>query len=296
MSAVATTVPPHVFSVDVEEYFHAFPGRVPREQWASLPSRLDQGLTPMLDALDEVGASGTFFTLGWIAKENPTVVREIVARGHELASHGYWHQPITAMTPESFRQDVRDAKAILEDVSGVRILGYRAPLFSVLPETEWALAILVEEGYAYDSSIFPGRRPDAGGMNRPRFPWTIDTPSGSLLELPLASGSILGVPVPAAGGAYLRHFPARVIRNAFRSLEQAGGGGMFYIHPREIDAGQPRLFSSPLTQLRHYGGVGTALAKIKWLLRALRFTSAARLHASRLPSQSRVVPATSGTP
>ena len=272
----------HFFTVDVEEYFQAFPGMVPSDEWDRWPTRLALGLDPLLDALDRAGARGTFFTLGWIARKHPDAVRRIAERGHEVASHGYWHQRVVSLTPEAFRADVRDAKAALEDVAGAEVTGYRAPLFSILPGAEWAFDVLLEEGYRYDSSRFPGRRPDQGGLQIPRVPHDIVRPAGTLLELPMATTTAFGMLLPAAGGAYLRQFPYAVIERAFRELADLGAPSMFYIHPRELDPDQPRFHRSPLQRLRHYGGIRRALPRIERLLARFRFTSVAEHYGDAL--------------
>jgi len=265
----------HLFSVDVEEYFqvNAFERIVPRTEWGTYPTRVAASVDAILEMLARRNATGTFFTLGWIARHHPRVVRAIADAGHEVASHGYWHRRIPTLSPDEFREDVRTSKAELEDVSGQLITGFRAPSFSIIPGHEWALDVLAEEGYRYDSSRFPIRRPDYGSPDVPTVPHVVHTPSGELLEIPLATTRLLGTPLPAAGGGYLRQFPFALIRRAFREASAARVPAMFYIHPWEIDPDQPRLPVSRLTRVRHYRGLGRTLPLMDRLLSEFPFTS-----------------------
>jgi polysaccharide deacetylase family protein (PEP-CTERM system associated) len=268
----------HLFTVDVEDYFqvNAFEASVPRTSWDSYSTRVEANVDVLLQLLDQRGAKGTFFTLGWIAGKHPEMVRRIAQGGHEIASHGWWHRKVTGMSPAEFREDVRSSKAILEDLSGERVLGYRAPSFSIVPGKEWAFDVLLEEGYAYDSSLFPIRRPDYGYPSCPGEAHFISRPAGTLLELPLATWTVAGVRVPAAGGGYFRQFPFALFRQAFRGLSARGESGMFYIHPWEVDPHQPRLPVSWLARLRHYRGLALTLPRLERLLEDFRFTSVIR--------------------
>ena len=268
----------HLFTVDVEEYFQvsAFDRLVDRAAWGSYASRLDRGVDILLDLLARYRAAGTFFTLGWVADKHPAVVRRIAAAGHEIASHSWWHRRVTTLTPAEFREEVRSSKAILEAVSGQAVLGYRAPSFSIVPGGEWAFDVLLEEGYRYDSSLFPIRRPGYGYPAAPPVPHLIERPAGALLELPLATTTWAGLRLPAAGGAYLRQLPFALTRRAFREHHERGDAAMFYIHPWELDPGQPRLPVSWLTRLRHYRGLEKTRHRIARLLDEFPFTSVAR--------------------
>lgn len=273
-----TNSPEHLFTVDVEDYFqvNAFEGTVLRTNWDSYPTRVERNVDILLGLLDRKGVRGTFFTLGWVARKHPSIVRKIAAGGHEIASHGWWHRKVTSLTPEEFRADVRSSKSLLESVSGQRVYGYRAPSFSIVPGGEWAFDILLEEGYRYDSSLFPIRRPDYGYPGVPPDPHLIRRLSGTLLELPLATMSLAGVRLPAAGGGYFRNFPFGVFRQAFRRLSARNASGMFYIHPWELDPAQPRLPVSLLARLRHYSGLERTLPRLERLLDEFRFTSVIR--------------------
>lgn len=263
----------HFFTVDVEEYFQvqALESVVSRDEWLSRPSRVARSVDALLEALGRRGTRGTFFVLGWLAEHRPDVVRAIVRAGHELASHGFWHQRVTSLTSESFRADVRRAKHVLEDLTGVPVAGYRAPSFSIVPGCEWALDVLLEEGYRYDSSLFPIKRRGYGYPTARRVPHRIQRASGSIAEFPLATTSILNYPIPAAGGGYLRQFPLAVIQRAFREAEERHEPATFYIHPWEIDPDQPRLPVSSLNRIRHYRGLSGTLLRIEMLLDEFHF-------------------------
>jgi polysaccharide deacetylase family protein (PEP-CTERM system associated) len=263
----------HFFTVDVEEYFQvkALESAVSRDEWTSHPSRLARSIDDLLKKLDSHETKGTFFVLGWIAEHRPEVVLAIAAAGHEVASHGFWHERVTGLDSNSFREDVRSSKQVLEDLDGNEVLGYRAPNFSIVPGYEWAFDILIEEGYRYDSSLFPIRRRGYGYPHALHGPHVIARPSGNLAEFPLATTSFFNYPVPAAGGGYLRHFPLAVIRRAFRQAGDRGESTTFYIHPWEIDDGQPRLPISVLNRIRHYRGLDGALARIDQLLGEFSF-------------------------
>ena len=280
----------HVFSVDVEEYFQvgAFEGVIDRGAWDGLAPRLAEPILVLLDLLARFGARGTFFTLGWIATRYPEVVRRIADAGHEVASHGWSHRRVTTLSPADFRDEVRRSKAVLEDLVGRPVFGYRAPNFSIGPENDWAFDVLIEEGYRYDSSVFPVRRPDYGDTDAPTEPYVIQRRNGTLVELPLATTTLFGVRMPAAGGAYLRHFPFALIRRAFREHESKRTPGMFYIHPWELDPDQPRVPVPAVTRLRHYGGLHRTRGRIERLLSEFRFTSAQEVLGLQAPVSYRM--------
>jgi polysaccharide deacetylase family protein (PEP-CTERM system associated) len=277
----------HHFTVDVEEYFQvsALEPYAPRSQWDQLPRRLDVGLHLLLDLLSEHGALATFFVLGWIADRAPALVREIAERGHEVASHGSDHRRVTAITPDEFRESARSSKRLLEDITGKPVFGYRAPSFSIVRGGEWALEILLQERYRYDSSLFPVRRKGYGFVGGQRDPYRLHLPSGTLDEIPPATLNVGGAIFPAAGGAYFRHLPYTLVRSALLSAEQRGVPGTFYIHPWELDPGQPRIAAPFLTRLRHYGGLARTVPRLKRLLSSFHFQPiAASLHLSEAPA------------
>jgi polysaccharide deacetylase family protein (PEP-CTERM system associated) len=281
----------HFFTVDVEEYFQvkALESVVRRDDWLSRPSRVARSIDSLLETLDRHQARGTFFVLGWLAEHRPDVVLSIAAAGHEIASHGYWHERVTALDANAFREDVLSSKHALEDLTGTAVLGYRAPSFSIIPGWEWAFDTLIEAGYLYDSSLFPFRRRGYGYPGAQRKPHMIQRSSGQIAEFPLATTNIFGYTVPAAGGGYLRHLPLGVVQRAFREANERGEPATFYIHPWEIDGGQPRLPVSGLNRVRHYRGLDGTLPRIERLLDEFGFTTIA----SYLPELALAQPALS---
>jgi polysaccharide deacetylase family protein (PEP-CTERM system associated) len=267
----------HHFTVDVEEYFQvvALSPHIPRDAWSDIPSRLEPSIERLLRLLDEHDAGATFFTLGWIAERHPDLVRRIASAGHEIASHGHAHRRVTELSPARFRESVRRSKQTLEDVIGSRVAGYRAPSFSITRGTEWALEILAEEGYDYDSSLFPAWRRGYGYRGAHRHPHALEVGERRLLEFPPSTVRRLGTILPAAGGAYLRLLPLALVRSALRQAEREGHPGTLYIHPWELDPDQPRLGVPPATRLRHYGGLRRVEGRIQRLLKEFRFQSVA---------------------
>jgi polysaccharide deacetylase family protein (PEP-CTERM system associated) len=268
----------HLFTVDVEEHFHvnAFDRLVAREDWDRLPSRVERNVEVLLELLGRTGAFGTFFVLGWVARRQPVMVRRIADAGHEVACHSFGHRRVRTMAPSEFREDVRVAKATIEDAVGHPVFGFRAPSFSIVPGTEWAFDVLLEEGYRYDSSVFPIRRPGYGYPGAPIDAYLIRRAAGSLLEIPLATTTVAGIRLPAAGGGYLRQLPLGLIRRAFQEHTDRGAPATFYIHPWEIDPDQPRVAAPFVTRVRHYRGLARTLPRLERLLGEFRFTSVMR--------------------
>lgn len=265
--------PAHFFTVDVEEWFQvvALAPYAPAERWAGFASRVEASIDALLALMERHGVTGTFFTVGWVAERQPAMMRRIVAAGNEVASHTYDHVRITHQTPEHFRESVRRTKRIIEDLTGSEVRGFRAPSFSIVRGTEWALDVLLEEGHTYDSSLFPVRRAGYGYVGGQRDPYWIERPAGRLYEVPPATLHLLGRTLPAAGGAYFRLLPERIVHAALRDAARRGQPGTFYIHPWEWDPGQPRLDVPLLTRIRHYGGQAGVLARLERLFRAFRF-------------------------
>jgi polysaccharide deacetylase family protein (PEP-CTERM system associated) len=263
----------HHFTVDVEEYFQvsAMEPHVARGRWDQMESRVERSTRLILDLMAERDARGTFFVLGWIAERHPGLVRDIAAAGHEVASHGWGHRRVTHITPEQFRRSVRASREVLEDLSGAPVLGYRAPSFSIAAGCEWALDVLLEEGYRYDSSRFPVRRRGYGFAAGGRDPHWLDRPAGRLGEVPPATLRVGGKNLPAGGGAYFRLFPYALVRAAFREAERRGAPATFYIHPWEVDPEQPRIPVPPATRVRHYGGLRHTTPRLRRLLGEFRF-------------------------
>lgn len=263
----------HHFTVDVEEYFQvsALEPYVRRNDWDSFESRVVASTMQIVDMLGQFGHRGTFFTLGWVAERAPALVKDIVAAGHEIASHGWDHRRVTDETPQEFRTSVRRSKALLEDLTGIPVLGYRAPSFSIVKGREWALDILVEEGYTYDSSLFPIHRPGYGYASAGRDIHVLDLTAGQLTEVPPLTLKKLGVNLPAAGGAYLRLLPISLVRSALIQAEKRNAPATLYIHPWELDIDQPRVNVSLKTRIRHYGGLRRTAPRLQELFRQFRF-------------------------
>lgn len=263
----------HHFTVDVEEHFQvaALDSYVPRDRWPALESRVHASTDRLLAILDEAGTRSTCFILGWIAERHPGVVRRIADAGHEVASHGQNHRRVSDLDRDTFRESVRRSKGVLESLTGKPVLGYRAPSFSILEGTEWALDILVEEGYRYDSSLFPVRRPGYGYAGGGRDIHELRRGGGALMEVPPATLRVAGANLPAGGGAYFRLLPYGLVGAALRASERRGEPATFYIHPWELDPDQPRFPVSLATRVRHYGGLDRMEDRVRRLLAEFRF-------------------------
>ncbi len=264
----------NAMTIDVEDYFHVsvFDGIVPRHEWAQLESRVCANTDRLIDIFAEHGVRGTFFILGWVAERHPQLVRRIAERGHEIASHGFGHRLVYDQTPRAFREDVRSSKALLEDASGTAVLGYRAPSYSITPRSLWALDVLIEEGYAYDSSIFPIRHDRYGIPVSPRHPFVVTRDTGALIEAPGSTTRLGPLNLPVAGGGYFRILPYGWTRwgiDRVNRLEQRPA--IFYLHPWEIDPGQPRLRAGTLGRFRHYRNLDKTEARLRQLLTDFRF-------------------------
>jgi polysaccharide deacetylase family protein (PEP-CTERM system associated) len=267
----------HHFTVDVEEYFHAsvFERAVPRASWHRCASRVVESVTRVLELLSRAETRGTFFVLGLVAERHPDLVRAIAGERHEVASHGWDHARVTRQTPQAFREGARRSKDLLEALTGAPVVGFRAPSFSIVPGREWALDVLIEEGYRYDSSLFPVQRRGYGYPGGRRDPHVLERSAGRLVEVPPATLSCLGVRVPAGGGAYFRLFPYALVRAALCAAQRRGVPATFYVHPWELDPLQPRLPLSWLARLRHYGGLRRTATRLERLLAEFRFTTIA---------------------
>lgn len=266
--------PRHILSVDLEDYFHveAFAGEIPREDWDRFPSRVEQNSLRLLDLFDRFRVRATFFVLGWIAWRYPKLVRAVQERGHELACHSYWHRRIYTLTSDEFRADTRAACVAIEQAAGVRVRGYRAPSWSVTKESLWALDVLAEEGFTYDSSIFPIYHDICGIPGASRYPWSHNgLYGGNLLEIPPATLRICGTNIPAAGGGYFRIFPMAYTDWAFRRFEKENRPLVFYLHPWELDPGQPRIAGSLKSRIRHYTNIGKTEGYLRRVLGRYQF-------------------------
>ncbi|MCK9264257.1 MAG: DUF3473 domain-containing protein [Deltaproteobacteria bacterium] len=264
----------HALTIDVEEYFqiHAFAGIIPASAWEEYSPAVQGNTDRILDLLDEKAVSATFFCLGWIAERNRKLVKAIHARGHEIACHGHMHQVITSQDPDTFRRDVSRAKDVLEDCIGDRVIGYRAPTYSITGSTLWALNILEELGFKYDSSIFPIYHDYYGIPDAPRVPHRIE--GSSLVEFPISTLKIGPVNIPVSGGGYFRLLPYCVIRTALRRLQRQGDPFVFYIHPWELNPDTPRVAgASLLSRFRTYTGINRSFTRFSRLLGDFAFTT-----------------------
>ena len=281
----------NALSIDLEDYYHvsAFES-VNRDNWSSYSSRVVQNTQRVFELLDEVDCKATFFALGWVAESYPGLIREIANRGHEVACHSDKHQRVFEMTPTEFREDTRVARNRLQDASGAAIIGYRAPSFSITRNSLWALEILAELGFRYDSSIFPVLHPNYGMPRGPRTPFRVETNHGAIVEFPMPTLEFAGSRAPFGGGAYLRLLPYWYTRWGMRYLnEREGQPTCVYIHPWEIDPEQPRMEGSLTARLRHYLGLGSTEAKLRCLLRDFEFAPLCALVADCQELQSTVV-------
>ena len=255
-------------SVDVEEWFQvgAFERTIDKDDWEGLESRVVDSTERVLDLFAERGTKATFFTLGWVAARHGALMRRIVEEGHEVASHGWDHQRVFTMDAAAFRADLRRAHAALEDASGAKVVGYRAPSFSIDTRTPWAHPVLAEEGYRYSSSVAPIRHDHYGWRESPRFAWK-PVGDAALVELPVTVGEAIGRRF-ATGGGFFRLLPAAVTDFALRQVNAERQPGMFYFHPWEVDPGQPRVHAAPLrSRLRHYSRQGAMAGKLRGLLK-----------------------------
>ena len=264
----------HHFTIDVEEYFQvaALEPYVTRRDWDRFPSRVARQMDRLLALLARHNVRATCFVVGWVADRHKDLIRTIARAGHEIASHGWDHARVTKLTPAQFRNSVRQSKDLLEEITGDAVVGFRAPSFSIVAGREWALDILLEEGYCYDSSLFPVRRPGYGYPTGWSDPHWIQRPAGRLAEIPPATLRWAGIRLPAAGGGYFRLLPYGVVRAALRQCERRHVPGTFYIHPWEIDPDQPRVRVPWLTRTRHYRGLGVTARRLERLLTEFRFT------------------------
>ncbi len=269
----ATTVV-NVLTVDVEEYFHpnSMDGVLEPARWDQVPHRVEGNTRRVLDLLSEQGTRATFFVLGWVAERWPDLVREIARRGHEVASHGYAHRLVYKLGPEKFRDDVRRGKGQLEDCLGAPVAGFRAASYSIVSSTLWALDILVEEGFQYDSSIFPIHHDIYGIPGFSRFPVRIRCGAGEIIEIPPSTVRMLGRNLPVAGGGYFRLFPYWLTSRSIQRINTRDrAAAMVYVHPWEFDTEQPRLAANGRARFRQYVNLRSTEPKVRRLLREWRF-------------------------
>ena len=255
-------------SVDVEEWFQvgAFERVIAKADWDGLDSRVAYNTGKVLDLFGETGVKATFFTLGWVAERNPALIRRIADEGHEVASHGWDHDRVFTMTPDAFRADLKRARIALEDASGQRVTGYRAPSFSIDQRTPWAHQVLAEQGYAYSSSVAPLVHDHYGWADAPKYAYR-PVAGSDLIELPITLADVAGRKI-TTGGGFFRLFPAAITDHAVvRANRDEHRPAVFYFHPWEVDPDQPRIARAPLkSRLRHYSRLGAMAGKLRRLV------------------------------
>jgi polysaccharide deacetylase family protein (PEP-CTERM system associated) len=260
-------------TIDVEDYFQvaAFEKNISPDEWPQYESRVNNNTRSILDILDKQQTKATFFVVGWIAEKHPELVKEINRRGHEIGCHSYKHQRITTLSREAFRDDTKRSKDILESIIGRKVLGYRAPSYTITKNTLWALDILAELGFEYDSSIFPIYHDTYGIPDAPRFPYKHD--GLDLIEYPISTALILGRKIPVSGGGYFRLFPYWFTKNALKSINNKEKQPfIFYLHPWEIDPDQPRIENISLkSRFRHYNNLSRTNDRFDKLLTDFQF-------------------------
>ncbi|QDS88357.1 Peptidoglycan deacetylase [Rosistilla ulvae] len=264
---------PNILTVDVEDYFQVsgFEHRIKRSEWEALPSRVEANTDRLLQLFDDCNVRGTFFVLGWVAHRHPELLRRIAAAGHELASHGYWHQLVYNLTPQQFRDDIRDSRSAISDATGKRVDAYRAPSFSITSKSMWAFEILVEEGFTVDSSVFPIRHDRYGVPDAQHEIHHRETAAGTIVEIP-PSVALLGPLKIPVGGGYFRMFPVAMTMYAMRSIHSGQNPSMLYLHPWEVDPEQPRIAGVGLrSRFRHYVGLRRTERRLKQVLNEFRF-------------------------
>jgi polysaccharide deacetylase family protein (PEP-CTERM system associated) len=271
----------NTMTIDVEDYFQvgAFADRIARDAWDAYPCRVERNIDVILGLLAGAGATATFFTLGWIAERYPAMVRRIADAGHELASHGFGHERATAQARDAFAADIRLAKAVLEDIAGHEVIGYRAPNFSVGDDNRWAFDCMAEAGYRYSSSLYPIKHDHYGVPDAPRFAHEVRP---GLMEIPIATVRLLGRNLPAGGGGYFRLLPYALSRWSIRRVNTVDRmPAMFYFHPWEIDPEQPRVDgASAKSRFRHYVNLSRMQARLTRLVADFRWSRVDRVFLS----------------
>ncbi|WP_196138889.1 XrtA system polysaccharide deacetylase [Aliikangiella sp. G2MR2-5] len=267
----------NTFTVDVEDYFQveAMSRAVDREKWDDYECRVEKNTGQILELMEKKGQIGTFFILGWVAKRYPEIVRAIAAQGHEIASHGMTHQLIYRQDIETFRQETLDSKKLLEDIIQKPIKGYRAATYSITEKSLWALDVLIEAGYQYDSSIFPMRHDNYGIPDINPDPHILTAPCGeTIVEFPISTVKEKGFTLPIAGGGYFRLFPYAFTRWGLNRINKKNKPFVFYIHPWEVDPEQPKVAGlSKFSKFRHYNNLEKCEQRLERLMSDFRFTT-----------------------
>ena len=264
----------NALTVDVEDYFQvsAFAENIDQKDWDSHPLRVENNTHKLLDMFDKYQVKATFFILGWVAERQRDLVLEIARRGHEIACHGYSHQLVYNQSPEVFQEETIRAKSILEDIVQQQVRGYRAASYSITEKSQWALDILAEAGFVYDSSIFPVRHDRYGMPNTPEHPYRLQTLAGnSIIEFPLSTAKIINYRLPVAGGGYFRLYPYWLSRMGLRQINRQQKPFVFYLHPWEIDPDQPKIAASWFSRFRHYNNLDKCEPRLRNLMTDFQF-------------------------
>ncbi|NOX88781.1 MAG: DUF3473 domain-containing protein [Calditrichaeota bacterium] len=264
----------NILTVDVEEWFHpeALQHLFPVERWKEQPARVEPLVDRLLELFAKFDARATFFVLGWVAEQHPKLIRRIVEAGHEVASHSYGHRMVTKMKPAEFREDLQRSVQILQNITGKKVSGFRAPTFSITRENLWAFDILTESGLLYDSSIYPIWHDRYGVPDAPRTTFIVEGSNGSdIYEFPMPTLRILGKNFPFGGGGYLRIFPLKFTTLAIKKFNRQGFPAIIYMHPWEFDRDQPRLKLGRLREFRHYGNISKNIDKLSHLLKTFEW-------------------------
>lgn len=267
----------NALTIDVEDYFQvaALAEAIRFEDWSSMEYRVEQNTYRLLELFERYGKRATFFILGWVAERSPSLVRAIADAGHEVASHGYSHQLVYTQSPSIFKEETLRSKAILEDQIGKAVQGYRAASYSITAQSRWALDTLCEAGFTWDSSIFPVHHDRYGMPGTPYTPYRLQAPNGGYLtEFPLSTCRIGSYRLPIAGGGYFRLFPYWFSRWGLGRINREGQSFIFYLHPWEIDPGQPRVENLSLkSRFRHYNNLNRCYSRLERLLGEFKFTT-----------------------
>ena len=264
----------NALTVDVEDYYHvsAFANSIKPTDWDNHASRVEKNTHRLMDIFDEAEVKATFFVLGWVADRNASLVKEIAERGHEVACHGYSHQLIYNQTPEVFREETIRSKNLLENIVQAPVRGYRAASYSITKDSLWALDILAEAGFEYDSSIFPIRHDRYGIPDAKEMPHVLKTPKGhSLVEFPLSTAKVLKHKLPVAGGGYFRLYPYALTKAGLRQVNRRQQPFIFYLHPWEIDSEQPRIEAGWFSRFRHYNNLEKCESRLQQLMKDFQF-------------------------
>ena len=265
-----------LMSVDVEEWFHIPTGLdnfLPFNEWDTAQQRVQYFLPRILDLFEKNRVRATFFFLGWIAEKHPDLVKETVRHGQDIGTHGYAHKLIFNQTPGEFRSDIYKSMSVLENITGQKVIGYRAPGFSITPDTEWAFEILAEQGIKYDSSIFPGKRFYGSHEKFEKAPTIVDTQYGEIVEFPQSLIDFGFFKLSCFGGGYFRLFPKSIFLTMANMLNKTGRPLVFYIHPRDIDTDQPQIRFPFLKKVRHYINISKTEQKLDEITRHFDFKS-----------------------